>query len=111
MTAVLEQQKESAAEFDPADFTDGRLRPIAEKILRGERLDLADGMALWETRDIFSLGQMAHHVRHQKHGNLAFYNINRHINYSNICALSCRFCEFHRKRGESGAYEYSHEDV
>ncbi len=69
-------------------------------------------MALWQTRDIFSVGEMANFVRRKKHGNLTYYNINRHINYSNICAtLSCKFCEFHRKRGEVGAYEFSHEDV
>ncbi|HUO08252.1 MAG TPA: aminofutalosine synthase MqnE [Phycisphaerae bacterium] len=97
--------------LEPADFADAALRPIAEKILRNDRLDFADGMMLWRTRDIFSLGQLANYIRTQKHGNLAYYNINRHINYSNICALSCKFCEFHRKRGESGAYEYSLEDV
>ena len=97
--------------LDPAEFADAALRPIAEKVLNGERLDFADGIALWNTRDIFSLGEMANFIRRKKHGNLAFYNINRHINYSNICALSCKFCEFHRKRGEQGAYEYSHDDI
>ncbi len=97
--------------LDPAEFGDAALRPIGEKVVRGERLDFADGMALWNTRDIFSLGQLANHIRTGKHGNFAYYNINRHINYSNICALSCKFCEFHRKRGENGAYEFSHDDV
>ena len=79
---------------------------IGEKLIDSERLDFADGMSLWKTRDIFSLGELADFVRREKHGNVAYYNINRHINYSNICALSCKFCEFHRKRGEPGAYEY-----
>jgi aminodeoxyfutalosine synthase len=68
-------------------------------------------MALWNTRDIFSLGELANHLRIQKHARRAYYNINRHINYSNICALSCKFCEFQRKRGEHGAYEFSHDDI
>jgi aminodeoxyfutalosine synthase len=97
--------------MDVGNFADAALRPIGEKLLAGARLNFDDGMALWNTRDIFSLGELANFVRRQKHGNVAYYNINRHINYSNICALSCKFCEFHRKRGESGAYEYSHEDV
>jgi aminodeoxyfutalosine synthase len=92
-------------------FADERLRAVGEKVLRGESLDVSDGMALFETRDIFSLGELANFVRRGRHGNRAYYNINRHINYSNICALSCKFCEFHRKRGEAGAYEFSHEDV
>jgi aminodeoxyfutalosine synthase len=98
-------------ELDIGSFSDARLRPIGEKILAGIPLDFDDGMALWGTRDIFSMGEMANYVRRQKHGNLAFYNINRHINYSNICALACKFCEFQRKRGEAGAYEFSHDDI
>lgn len=97
--------------LDPGDFADVALRPIAEKIIAGSRLNDEDGLTLFATRDIFSLGQMADYVRRSMHQNLAYYNINRHINYSNICALACKFCEFHRKRGEAGAYEFSHEDV
>jgi aminodeoxyfutalosine synthase len=101
----------SVPPMDPADFSDAALRPIGEKILADAPLDFEDGMALWNTRDIFSLGALANRVRRKKHGNIAYYNINRHINYTNICALSCKFCEFHRKRGEAGAYEHSIEDV
>jgi len=108
----------AAPALDPATFSDPALIPIAEKILSSAdasapsaRLDLADGMALFATRDIFALGALADHVRRAKHANRAYYNINRHINYTNICALSCKFCEFHRKRGEAGAYEYNLEDI
>jgi aminodeoxyfutalosine synthase len=97
--------------LEPGEFADAALRPVAEKVLAGVELGLAEGMALWETRDIFSLGEMANFVRRRRHGNVAYYNINRHINYSNICALACKFCEFQRKRGEAGAYEYSLEDI
>ncbi len=97
--------------LDIGSITDAALRPIAEKIARNQRLDFADGMALWDSRDIFAIGHIANAVRQTMHGRLAYYNINRHINYSNICALSCKFCEFHRKRGENGAYEYDLEKV
>lgn len=90
---------------------DRALAPIAEKIIVGKRLSAADGMALFETRDIHGLAMLANAIRQARHGRTAYYNINRHINYSNICALSCKFCEFHRKRGEDGAYEYSHEHI
>lgn len=103
--------RDSAPVLQPGRFADRALAPIAEKILAAEPLNFADGMALWNTRDIFSLGELAHFVRRQKHAGRTFYNINRHINYSNICALSCKFCEFHRKRGEEGAYEHSLDDV
>jgi aminodeoxyfutalosine synthase len=97
--------------LDVGQMADRALRPIAEKVLGGERLDQEDGMRLFESRDIFSIGAMADFVRRSRHGNVAYYNINRHINYSNICALACKFCEFHRKRGEAGAYEYGHDDI
>ena len=97
--------------LNPARFGDAALRPIAEKVVAGTPPSLADGMALWATRDIFSLGEMANFIRWRKHGSRAYYNINRHINYSNICALACKFCEFQRKRGEAGAYEFSHVDI
>ena len=93
------------------NIADPALQPIAEKIVAGQWLNFEDGMALWNTRDIFSLGSMANAVRQAMHGRVAYYNINRHINYSNICALSCKFCEFHRKRGEDGAYEYQLEEI
>lgn len=96
---------------DPDRFADAALRPIADKLLNGTSLSFDDGMALWNTRDIFSLGELASHIRRQRHGNITYYNINRHINYTNICALACKFCEFQRKRGEAGAYEFSHDDV
>jgi aminodeoxyfutalosine synthase len=45
------------------------------------------------------------------HGNIAYYNINRHVNYSNVCALSCKFCDFHRKKDQDGSYEHSIDDI
>ena len=96
-----------SAAIDTAAIRDPLLQPIAVKILRRERLSADDGMALFETRDLHSLGMLAQAVRLARHGRVAYYNVNRHINYSNICALSCKFCEFQRKRGEQGAYEYS----
>ncbi len=99
------------AYITPGSISDPALNKIAEKVAAGTPLDFDDGMALWNTRDIFSLGMLANAMRQARHGKLAYYNINRHINYSNICALSCKFCEFHRKRGEQGAYEYNLEDI
>jgi aminodeoxyfutalosine synthase len=107
----LHQPAVDAAAISVADIRDPALRPIAEKILARQRLSADDGMALFATRDLHSLGMLANSVRVARHGRKAFYNINRHINYSNICALSCKFCEFQRKRGEEGAYEYSAEKI
>jgi aminodeoxyfutalosine synthase len=87
------------------------LEPIVEKVMNGERLSAEDGMVLYETPDLWSVCSLANHVRMRLHGNKAYYNINRHINYSNVCALSCKFCDFYRKKDQEGAYEYSVEDI
>ena len=91
--------------------TDSALAPIGEKVLAGEDLSQADGVALYRSRDIHGIGRLANHVRELLHGNNAYYNRNRHINYTNVCALSCKFCSFYRKRGEEGAYEMPVEQV
>ena len=85
--------------------TDRSLRAIAEKVLVGVPLTYEDGVALYTSRDLHGIGRMANFVREKLHGDKAFYNRNRHINYTNVCALSCKFCSFYRKRGEEGAYE------
>ncbi|GIW76813.1 MAG: aminodeoxyfutalosine synthase [Phycisphaerae bacterium] len=90
---------------------DPKLRPIAEKILSGKWLDESDGLKLYESRDLHGIGRLANHVCESLHGDVVYYNRNRHINYTNVCALSCKFCSFYRKRGEAGAYEMTVEEV
>ena len=80
------------------------LEPIAMKVEAGVRLTLEDGHVLYGTRDIWGVCEIADGVRRRLHGDVAYYNINRHLNYSNVCALSCKFCEFYRKDGQEGAY-------
>jgi len=87
------------------------LPDIAEKVHAGLRLDADDGLALLQSNDIWSIGDMAHAVRTRRHGDVAYYNINRHMNYTNICALSCAFCSFYRKAGQAGAYEHDVEVI
>jgi aminodeoxyfutalosine synthase len=99
MDRFTRAEQASPAVSDPA------LRPIAEKVLAGEPLSAGDGLTLYTTRDLHGLGRLANFVREGLHGDRTFYNRNRHINYTNVCALSCKFCSFYRKRGEDGAYE------
>jgi 2-iminoacetate synthase ThiH len=73
-------------------------------ILDMERLTLDDGMTLYETPDLWGVFELADLVRDRLHPGVGYYNINRHLNYSNVCALSCKFCEFYRKKGDDGAY-------
>ncbi len=79
-----------------ASVTDSALEPIRAKVLAGARLTLEDGLTLYRTRDLFTLGELANHVRERLHGRRAYYNINRHINYTNYCVLRCKFCSFYR---------------
>jgi aminodeoxyfutalosine synthase len=88
----------------PHAHVDPRLEPIRDKIDRGERLTLDDGEVLFSTPDLWSVLAMADSVRRLLHGDATYYNINRHLNYSNVCALSCKFCEFYRKKDDPGAY-------
>ena len=90
---------------------DRKLETISEKVYSGQRLSADDGLALLRSEDLGTIGQLASHVRHQRHGRKTYYNINRHINYSNVCALSCKFCAFYRKKGQDGAYEYSASEI
>ena len=90
---------------------DPRLDPIREKVLAGERLTLDDGDLLYTTPDIWTVCELADAVRRHLHADAAYYNVNRHFNYSNVCALSCKFCDFYAKRGHNHAYTRSLDDA
>src|ERR1700735_3464942 len=80
---------------------DAALEPIAEKVERGERLSYDDGLTLYRSGDILAVGWMANLVRERMHGDVAYFNVNRHINPTNVCMASCRLCAFGRKKGEA----------
>ncbi|MBX6389690.1 MAG: aminofutalosine synthase MqnE [Frankia sp.] len=82
----------------------GRKREIEAKVLAGERLDRADGEALYACDDLVWLGGLAHEVRVRKNGDRAYFNVNRHLNLTNVCSASCAYCSFQRKPGEPDAY-------
>ncbi len=97
--------------LDRLTVSDSALFPVREKVIAGEPLSHADGVALYTSRDLYGIGRLANFVREKLHGDRTYYNRNRHINYTNVCALSCKFCSFYRKRGEAGAYEMPVEQV
>ena len=92
-------------------FSDPRLLMVAAKVAHCERLSRADGLALLATADWTGLGWLANLVRERLHGLKTYYNINRHINYTNLCVNQCKFCSFARRAGEPGAWEYSLEEI
>ena len=83
------------------------LRDLYDKVVAGERISEADALRLFETKDLNALGAIADFVRQRKVGNRASYIINRYINYSNYCILSCQFCSFARKKRDADGIELS----
>jgi len=100
-----------AADAGPALFRDSRLSPLWDKVRAGQRLSREDGLLLFETEDLHGLGRMADFAKSRRHGEQVFFVLNRYVNPTNICVLSCSFCDFARKKGEEGAFENSIEDV
>ena len=98
---------------DPARFRDPALRPIAEKVLAARRLEPAEGLALYDTSDILSLGELAAVANERRNGDRVFFSANQHINPTNVCVLrnTCVFCSFARMPKEEGAYTRSLEEV
>lgn len=86
---------------------DPKLQPIYDKVRSSQRIDAQDCLDLFQTRDLITLGKMANEIREKKNGNRAYYNINRHINYSNVCYVGCKFCEFGQPKSSPKAYELS----
>lgn len=87
------------------------LDSIAAKVRGGERLSEAEALFLFETDDLLAVGELAALANERKNGRRVFYNVNRHINYSNICANHCRFCAFRRDSDEEGAYLLALEEM
>src|SRR5882724_3790189 len=83
------------------------LRDLHEKVAAGGRISEADALRLFETKDLNALGAIADLVRQRKAGNRASYIINRYINYSNYCILSCQFCSFARKKRDADGFQHS----
>jgi len=96
---------------DGIAFMDRELIPMWEKVQRGERLSFEDGMRIVTTPDFPALGRMADYVKARRHGDRVYFVLNRHVNPTNICVLSCSFCDFAKKRGDPDAYEMTIEEI
>ncbi len=90
---------------------DRRLKPILEKVEAGERLSHADGVTMFRSPDLLALGYLANRVRERMHGNITYFNVNRHINPTDVCVASCRLCAFGKKAKDPHAYTMSLEQV
>ncbi len=92
-------------------FTDPKLEPIRAKVEAGERLSAEDGLTLYRSQDLLSVGWMANLVRERLHGDKTFFNVNRHINPTDVCVASCKLCAFGKRTREGTAYTMSLDEV
>ena len=88
-----------------------RLRDLYDKVAAGERISDADALRLFESKDLNAVGAIADFVNQRKNGRRASYIINRYINYSNYCILSCQFCSFARKKRDQDGFELKIEEI
>ncbi len=87
------------------------LADIRAKVTAGERLSFADGMTLEQSADLFTLGELANVVRERKNGNVAYYNVNTHLNPTNVCVYRCQFCAFRADLKSPKGYVMSDEQI
>src|SRR5580658_986187 len=92
-------------------FEDRRLEGIRDKVEAGTRLSYEDGVALYRSSDLLALGYMANIVRERMHGDVTYFNVNRHINPTDVCVASCRLCAFGKQKRDPNAYTMSLEQV
>jgi aminodeoxyfutalosine synthase len=95
----------------PPIIEDARLKPIFERVEAGERLSYEDGVHMFHSPDILALGYMANLVRERLHRDVTYFNVNRHINPTDVCVASCRLCAFGKKAKDPSAYTMSLEQV
>jgi aminodeoxyfutalosine synthase len=87
------------------------LKDLYEKVTAGQRISEADALRLFESKDLNALGAIADLARQRRVGNQASYIINRYINYSNYCILSCQFCAFARKKRDADGFQFTVEEI
>ncbi|NBW80838.1 aminofutalosine synthase MqnE [bacterium] len=99
------------SELPSVKVTYQAIQSALKKAIRGERLTFEDGVNLYHSPDLVELGAVANELNLRRNGHDVYFNVNRHINPTNICALSCKFCAFSRKPGDEGAYAYSEDEI
>ena len=91
---------------------DPRLKSIRDKVESGERLTFEDGLLMYDPEiGVNDLGQLANLVRERKNGNAAYYNLNAHLNATNICVYRCIFCAFRSDLRSDKGYAMSDEQI
>tara|TARA_B100000683_G_scaffold247785_1_gene260494 strand:- start:1623 stop:2717 length:1095 start_codon:yes stop_codon:yes gene_type:complete len=92
-------------------FANMGLKEIHGKVEAGERLSFEDGVTLFECPEPLAVGALAHKVRTRLHDNKAYYVVNQHVNYTNVCINGCVFCAYQREEGQDGTFVLTKEDI
>jgi aminodeoxyfutalosine synthase len=90
---------------------DYQLQTIRDKVHAGQRLSFDEGVFLYDQTDLFTLGELANLVRERKNGNYAYYNVNTHLNPTNVCVYRCTFCAFRADLKSAKGYVMSDEQI
>ncbi len=88
-----------------------QLSDIAEKVYGGVRLSSEDGIRLYDSNDLLTIGRLGNFVREKLHGKNAYFNVNRHIEPTNVCTLKCGLCAFGKNIRSPEAYTFSLEEI
>ncbi len=77
---------------------------LEDKISKNHRISESEALALFESKDLLAIGELAAEANRQKNGDRVYFNVNRHINYTNVCVNQCTFCAFSKLDGEDEGY-------
>ncbi|HEY5609851.1 MAG TPA: aminofutalosine synthase MqnE [Thermoanaerobaculia bacterium] len=92
-------------------IADPKLVPIAEKVATRERLSFDDGMTLFRTDDLLTVGRLANSVRERISGDNAYFTVNRYVNHTNVCVVSCKLCAFAVRPKQDGGWTYTADEI
>ncbi len=84
---------------------------IKEKVASNSRISDAEALALFESNDLLAIGQLAADANRRRNGDRVYYNVNRHINYTNLCVNRCKFCAFSKEAEDPGVYTLALDQV
>src|ERR1041385_2951685 len=87
------------------------LHDLYDKVVAGERISETDALRLFESKDLNAVGAIADFIRQRKVGERASYIVNRYLNYSNYCILSCQFCAFAKKKRDADGFQFTVEEI
>lgn len=106
-----ENGREAAVVIESLSFMVKLFESIKEKIGSKVRITDNEALALFESHDLLAIGELAALANRKKNGDRVFFNVNRHINYTNLCVNRCAFCAFSKEAGESGEYTLALHDI